>query len=216
MHHSKVTEWCVSSRGRECENERERDAMGCFFNIKWNWIPHYLTCAISQAAPRLLMESCDRIGSVFPFFNFTAAPKCCVFVSLLIHGWSIIPPPVHCGCVLCYWVRWIYQGWRVGQFTHQGDNYRVIGLLALSALSLPPLFSPRPYIQHVWHWKSTKKLLGPGTPALSPVHSPGSAFKQLCLFIRKHVHHCLQMFVDLLELRRPLTSILHHRIFCYY
>lgn len=54
----------------------------------------------------------------------------------LIYDVVFIPPPVHCGRVLCYWVRWIYQGQRVGQFTHRGDNYRVIGVLTLSALTV--------------------------------------------------------------------------------
>ena len=77
IHHSKVTEWCEQQREKKKSmRERERDAKGCFFNIKWNWIPHYRTSAVSQAAPRLLMKSCNRIGSVFRFFNFTAAPRC--------------------------------------------------------------------------------------------------------------------------------------------
>lgn len=75
IHHSKVREWCEQQR-KKSVRETESDAKGCFFNIKWNWILHYLTCAVSQAAPRLLMESCNRIGSVFQFFNFTAAPRC--------------------------------------------------------------------------------------------------------------------------------------------
>lgn len=144
----------------------------------------------------------------------------------LIYGVVFILPPVHCGCVLCYWVRWIYQGRRVGQFTHQGDNYRVIGVLTLSALTIfvssllaLPLHKRT---QHVCNWKSTKKLLSPGIPALLPVRSPGPHLKQLCLLDRKHVHHCLQMFVDLftpadwLEHRRRQPLILHQHIYCYY
>lgn len=151
---------------------------------------------------------------------------CLIADPWLIYGVVFIPPPVHCGCVLCYWVRWIYQGRRVGQFTHQGDNYRVIGVLTLSALTIfvsSLLASPlHKRTQHACRWKSTKKkLLSPGVPALLP-WSPGPRFEQLCLFDRKHVHHCLQMFVDLftpadwLELQRRQTLILYHRIYCYY
>lgn len=86
---------------------------------------------------------------------------CLIADPLLIYAVVFIPPPVRCGCVLCYWVRWIYQGRRVGQFTHQGDNYRVIGVLTLSALTIfvsSLLASPlHKRTQHAWYWKSTKK-----------------------------------------------------------
>ncbi len=75
IYHSTVTEGWERQRERAWE-ERERDADGCFFNIRRNWILHYLTCAVSQAAPRLLMACCNRIGSVFWFFNFAAVPRC--------------------------------------------------------------------------------------------------------------------------------------------
>lgn len=61
---------------------------------------------------------------------------CLIADPWLIYGVVFILPPVHCGCALCYWVRRIYQGQRVGQFTHQGDNYRVIGVLTLSARTI--------------------------------------------------------------------------------
>lgn len=67
----------------------------------------------------------------------------------------------------------------VGQFTHQGDNYRVIGVLTLSALTIfvssllaLPLHKRT---QHVRHWKSTKKLLSPRDPrpsCLSDLRGP--------------------------------------------
>lgn len=86
---------------------------------------------------------------------------CLIADPQLIYSVVFIPPPVYYGCVLCYWVRWIYQGRRVGQFAHQGDNYRVIGVLTLSALTIfvssllaLPLHKRT---QHVWHWKSTKE-----------------------------------------------------------
>lgn len=86
---------------------------------------------------------------------------CLIADPWLIYGVVFIPPPVHRGCVLCYWVRWIYQGRRAGQFAHQGDNYRVIGVLTLSALTIfvsSVLASPlHKRTQHVWHWKATKK-----------------------------------------------------------
>lgn len=69
------------------------------------------------------------------------------------------------------------------------------------------------------YWKSTKQAVQSQDPVtLLPIRSPGHHFEQLCLFDRKHVHHCLQMFVDLLtlvgwvELRRPLTWIFSHHI----
>lgn len=134
---------------------------------------------------------------------------CLIADPLLIYAVVFIPPPVRCGCVLCYWVRWIYQGRRVGQFTHQGDNYRVIGVLTLSALTIfvsSLLASPlHKRTQHAWYWKSTKKrkkkekLLSPGIPALLPSRSPGPSLNQLCLFDRKHVRHCLQMFCTYLH-----------------
>lgn len=135
---------------------------------------------------------------------------CLIADPWLIYGVVSVLPPVHCGCVLCYWVRWIYQGRRTGQFTHRGDNYRVIGVLTLSALTIfvsSPLASPlHKRTQHVWQQSSRPEELG--SQPVVPARSPGPSFQQLCLSDRKHTQHCLQMFVDLftpadwVELRR--------------
>lgn len=63
IHHSVVTDWCEQQRERAWA--RKRDAKGCFFNIQRNWNLRYLACVISQAAHRLLMESCNRIVQSF-------------------------------------------------------------------------------------------------------------------------------------------------------
>lgn len=147
----------------ESMSKRERDAKGCFFNIKRNWNLRYLT-VVSLAAHRLLMESCNRIVQSFcplisPDLPDVRSLSHCR--SRLIYSVVFIPPPVYYGCVLCYWVRWIYQGRRVGEFAHQGDNYWVIGVLTLSARTIfvsSLLASPlHKHTQHVWYWKSTNK-----------------------------------------------------------
>ena len=190
-----------------------------------------------QAASRLLTEGCNRIGSVFCFFNFATAPWCWVFVSLLIpfliYGVVFILPPVHCGCVLCYWVRWIYQGQRVGQFTHRGDNYRVIGVLTLSALTVfvSSLLASPNATKHtacvaleVNQKRRRRKdnLFGPRILALLPVPSLGSSLNSCVCLIENMCSHCLQMFVHLLtpahwvEHKRLQPWILRHLIWSYY
>lgn len=121
----------------------------------------------------------------------------------LIYGVVFILPPVHCGRVLCYWVRKIYQGQRGGHFTHQGDNYRVICVLTLSTLTIfvssllaLPLHERT---QHVRHGKSMKKLLSPRIPALLPVPSPGSCFLSSCVCLQENmcsiVYTCLWTYL---------------------
>lgn len=137
IHHSKVTEWCVSSRGGERRRGREMPRGVSLISNEIESRVTSLTSFLKQLPGYYWKAVKGLVGSISSLISPQLTD-----VRSLSHCWS--PADLWC-CLypassplwlLCYWVRWIYQGRRVGQFTHRGDNYRVIGFLMLSALTI--------------------------------------------------------------------------------
>lgn len=139
---------------------------------------------------------------------------CLIADPRLIYSVVFILPPVYYGCVLCYWVRWIYQGRRVGQFTHQGDNYRVIGVLTLSALTIfvsSLLASPlHKRTQHVWQAKRLLQLPRTCSTSKGPgLNSCVCLVENLCTIVYRCLWPYLHITVGWLALTITATAIIN-------
>lgn len=160
----------------------------------------------SQAINRKLRQDQFCLSVLYFHHSSQMLGLCLTTDPRLIYDVVFIPPPVHCGRVLCYWVRWIYQGQRVGQFTHRGDNYRVIGVLTLSALTMFVSFlralSLHKHTQHVSRsWVNQKRKEKPASlswdSGLYLFYLRGLVLNICVCLIVNMCNPCLQMFVYL-------------------
>lgn len=107
---------------------------------------------------------------------------------------------------------------RVGQLGYQGDNYRVIGVLTLSALAIfvSSLLTSALHksTQRVWSYRSSIKT-AVGRQATLP--APLGSILSSCVCLKEGMlFHCLQKFVDLLTPVDWLKVEFKIPICCYY